>query len=107
MPMLRQALQEPGRYFLSIGLEAPGPQRKVPTVALPTEAAARGEFPAVAGTRRIVVARTSVGSDTSDDSATVMTPLVSVTTVFTYFDCPPAVASQPQVLAPGAVVAVW
>src|SRR5260221_12576200 len=71
------------------------------------DAAGTGGVPAFSGTRVTTVPLMPVAG-AKPCIATVTLPLMSVVMVDTYFEAPPAcVASQPQLLIPGALVALW
>ena len=108
---LHHPRQEPGRNFgfKVVRSVAELPQRQPKIVIPPTseDAAGTGGVPAFSGTRVTTVPLMPVAG-AKPCIATVTLPLMSVVMVDTYFEAPPAcVASQPQLLIPGALVALW
>ncbi len=109
---LHHPRQEPGRNFADrVVPSVPElPQRHWKIVIPPTSVDAATEIVPLTffiGTRVTTVPLMLVAA-AKLCIVTETLPLTSVTMVFTYFEAPPVcVASQPQLLIPGALVALW
>src|SRR5438132_8917112 len=108
-----QPRQEPGRNFgFKFVPSVLLPQRQPKTVVPPTsvEAIAAGVPPGFFMGTRVTTVPLILVVGAKPWIATITFPLMSVEIVFTYFEAPPVVmlvTSQPQLLAPGALVALW
>ena len=106
---LHHPRQEPGRNFgfKVVPSAAELPQRHAKIVIPPTSLDAATTVAVLIGTKvtTVPLIPLAVAKPCID---TVTLPLTSVTMVDTYFEAPPAVViSQPQLLTPGALVALW